>query len=175
MGYSFVNKRNQLFYTDCPRMHGTHVTVNNSTNNNVSCLNFWDEACWFFTLRVFGLFSSSLLLLANGIRTGDPRGLNKGHSSKFREGSRVRQTPEEGRRIYRPKHCGNNNKDEDNSPKTLNDKNNNVMFFFISDLTIINPWSQCLGQETKKYFASILIWRQSHSKLSQNICNPLIW
>ena len=45
--------------------------------------------------------------------------------SKFREGSRVRQTPEEGRRIYRPKRCGNNNynKDEDYSPKTLNDKN----------------------------------------------------
>ena len=37
--------------------------------------------------------------------------------------SRVRQTPEEGRRKYRPKRCGNNNKDEDNSPKTLNDKN----------------------------------------------------
>ena len=61
--------------------------------------------------------------MANGIRTGDPHGFNKGHSSKFREGSRVRQTPEEGQRIYWPKHCGNNNKDEDNSLKTLNDKN----------------------------------------------------
>ena len=30
---------------------------------------------------------------------------------------------EEGRRTYRPKRCGNNNKNEDNSPKTLNDKN----------------------------------------------------
>ena len=29
----------------------------------------------------------------------------------------------EGRRTYRPKRCGNNNKDEENSPKTLNDKN----------------------------------------------------
>ena len=48
---------------------------------------------------------------------------DKGRSSKFRVGSRVRQTPEEGRRTYRPKRCGNNNKDEDNSPKTLNDKN----------------------------------------------------
>ena len=47
---------------------------------------------------------------------------NKGRSSKFRKGSRVRQTPEEGRRTCRPKRCGNNNKDEDNSPKTLNDK-----------------------------------------------------
>ena len=61
--------------------------------------------------------------MANGIRTGDSRGFNKGRSSKFREGSRVRQTPEEGRRTYRPKSYGNNNKDEDNSPKTFNDKN----------------------------------------------------
>ena len=59
--------------------------------------------------------------MANGIRTGDPYGFNKGRSSKFREGSRVRQTPEEGQRTYRPKRCGNNNKVEDNSPKTLND------------------------------------------------------
>ena len=34
-----------------------------------------------------------------------------------------RQTPEESRRTYRPKRCRNNNKDEDNSPKTLNNKN----------------------------------------------------
>ena len=61
--------------------------------------------------------------MANEIRTCDPRGFNKGRSSKFHEGSRVQQTPEEGRRTYRPKHCGNNYKDEDNSPKTLNDKN----------------------------------------------------
>ena len=59
--------------------------------------------------------------MANG--TGDPRGFKKGRSWKFREGSRVRQTPEEGRRTYRPKRCRNNNKDEDNSPKNLNDKN----------------------------------------------------
>ena len=61
--------------------------------------------------------------MANGIRTGDPRGFNKGRRSKFREGSRVRQTPEEGRRTYWLKDCGNNYKDQDNSPKTL-DKNN---------------------------------------------------
>ena len=61
--------------------------------------------------------------MANGIRTGNPCGFDKGRSSKFREGSRVWQTPEEGRRIYRLKHCGNNNEDEDNSLKTLNDKN----------------------------------------------------
>ncbi len=60
--------------------------------------------------------------MANGIRTGDPRRFNKGRCSKFRVGSRFRQTPEEGRGTYRPKCCGNNNKGEDNSPKTLNDK-----------------------------------------------------
>ncbi len=49
--------------------------------------------------------------MASGIRTGDPR---------------VRQTPAEGRRTSRPKRCGNNNKDENNSPKTLNDKKNNT-------------------------------------------------
>ena len=61
--------------------------------------------------------------MANGIRTGDLRDFNKGRSSKFRVGSRVRQTVEEGRRTYRPKRCGNDYNDEDNSPKTLYDKN----------------------------------------------------
>ena len=61
--------------------------------------------------------------MANGIRTGDPHGFNKGRSSKLREGSRVQQTPEEGRKTYRQKHCGNNNKDEDNNPKNIIDKN----------------------------------------------------
>ena len=60
--------------------------------------------------------------MANGIRRGDSRGFNKGRSLKFRVDSRVQQTPEEGWRTYRPKLCEGNNKDEDNSPKTLNDK-----------------------------------------------------
>ena len=62
--------------------------------------------------------------MANGIRTGDPSGFNKGRSLKFREGSLVRQTPKEGRKTYRPKRCGNKNvyKNEDTSPKTLYDK-----------------------------------------------------
>ena len=61
--------------------------------------------------------------MVNRIRTVDRRRFNKGRSSKFREGSRVQQTPEEGQRIYQPKRLGNNNKDEDNNPKTLNVKN----------------------------------------------------
>ena len=66
--------------------------------------------------------------MVDGIRTGDPRGFNKGRSSKFRVCSRVRQTPEEGRMTYRPKRCSNNNKDKDNSPKTPNNKNHQALF-----------------------------------------------
>ena len=62
--------------------------------------------------------------MADGIRNGDPRGFNKGRSSKSRKGFRFPQAPEESRRTYRPKRCGNNNTDEDNSPKTPNDKKN---------------------------------------------------
>ena len=76
--------------------------------------------------------------MANGIRTGDPRGFNKGRSSMFREGSRVQQIPEEGRRTYRPKHSGNNNKDEDNSSKTLNDKKKYELGFPFPFHTSIN-------------------------------------
>ena len=60
--------------------------------------------------------------MANGIRTGDPRGPNKGCSLKFCDGSRVQKTQEESQRTYQPKRCGNNNKDEDSSPKILNEK-----------------------------------------------------
>ena len=58
--------------------------------------------------------------MAHRIRTGDPHGFNKGRGSMFRGGSQPR---EEDRRKYRPKRFGNNDKDKDNSPKTLNDKN----------------------------------------------------
>ena len=77
--------------------------------------------------------------MTNGIRTGDPHGFNKGRSSKFREGSRVRQTSEDGRRTYRPKRCGNNNKDEDNSPKNLNDKNQQGSSQKFRQLTVDMP------------------------------------
>ena len=62
--------------------------------------------------------------MVSGMRTGYPRGLNKGLGSKFRDGSQLRQEgsqvreeiPEECQRAYRPKRCTDNNKDEDNSP-----------------------------------------------------------
>ena len=48
------------------------------------------------------------------------------HESNKERSSHVQQTPE-GRRTYRLKYCGNNNKDADNSPKTLNDKNHQAL------------------------------------------------
>ena len=47
-------------------------------------------------------------------------GLNKGRGSKFHVESRVRQETPEERYEY-------NNKDEDNSPKTLNEKNHKAL------------------------------------------------
>ena len=65
-------------------------------------------------------------VMVKGIRASYPRRFNKGRVSKFRVGPRVQQeTPEEDRRTYLPKRCIYNNKDEDNSPKTLKDNNNN--------------------------------------------------
>ena len=61
--------------------------------------------------------------MANGIRIGYPRGFNRGRCSKVHVGSRLPQTPEEDRRIYLPKRCGNNDEEEVNNPNTLNDKN----------------------------------------------------
>ena len=45
----------------------------------------------------------------------------------------IDKIPEESRRTYWPKHCGNNNKEEDNSPKILNDKNN-LSYFTILEI-----------------------------------------
>ena len=64
------------------------------------------------------------LVRVNGIKASDPYGLNKGHDLKFCVGSQVQQAPlKEGWRTHWLKHCEYNNKDEDNSLKTLNDKN----------------------------------------------------
>ena len=65
--------------------------------------------------------------MANGIRTGNPH-----------VGSKVRQTR---RRTYRPKRCGNNNKDEDKSPKTLNDKNHQASSQKFRQLIYLKPFN----------------------------------
>ena len=62
--------------------------------------------------------------MGNGIRANDPHGLNKRRGTTFHVGSRVRQeTLEKGRRTRRRKCWEYYDKDEDNSMKTLNDKN----------------------------------------------------
>ena len=57
---------------------------------------------------------------------------------KFPVGSLVRQeTPDEGRRIRSPKRCECNNKYEENSPKTLNDKKTYLpQFLFLCHIKI---------------------------------------
>ena len=81
--------------------------------------------------------------MVSGMRTGYPRGLNKGLGSKFRDGPRLRQEgsrvqqeiPEEGRRAHRPKRCTDNNEDGDNSPNNTDNTNSNLfnisMFIYI--------------------------------------------
>ena len=65
--------------------------------------------------------------MANGIRASNLHGLNKGHGSNSCVASRVwQETPEESWRTYQLKHCEYDNKDEDSSLKTLNDKNIHV-------------------------------------------------
>ena len=75
----------------------------------------------FFNMKycLRGCFTS--FLESTGVACSDSV-CHKVRSSKFREGSRVRQLPG-GRRTYRTKRSGNKNKDEDDSPKKLNDKN----------------------------------------------------
>ena len=106
--------------------------------------------------------------MANGTRTGDPRGFNKGRSSKFRAGSRVRQIPEEGRRTYRPKRCGNNN--EDNSPKTLNDKNHQASFqkFVVESFTLL------ASSRFSRKFARCSSWNRLFFFLSSLFCIFLV-
>ena len=61
--------------------------------------------------------------MANGIKTGDHRGFNKGRSSKFCEGSRFLQNTWRRLEDISAETLLKYKKDEDNSPKTLNDKN----------------------------------------------------
>ena len=48
------------------------------------------------------------------------------------------------RSTYRLKRYGNNNKDEDNSPKTLNDKNNSILQVFLCNINNLHTavWFQ---------------------------------
>ena len=59
----------EFFYLKASEERGGDIVVAGKVGRNLksnvsgfSCLNFWDEAWWFLSLRVFGLLSSSLLL-----------------------------------------------------------------------------------------------------------------
>ena len=80
----------------------------------------WTFRLIFLSLRIFGLLSSSLLFPQ---RFGWYVLRPSSGVCRTRDSSRNFELREEVRRTYQPKHCGNNNKDEDNSPKILNDKN----------------------------------------------------
>ena len=69
------------------------------------------------------------LVMVIEIKASEPHELNKGRGSKFHVSSQAQQeTPEEGWWTHHLKHYEYNNKDEDNSPKTLNDKNYKRLF-----------------------------------------------
>ena len=111
-----------------PQDSRTYLSI--QANLNSAVVRMVSFFLWFPSLKVFRLLSSSLFLFSHHFdryvlrpSSGVCRTRKPSRNFKLREGSRVRQTPEEGRKTYRPKRCGNNNKDEDNSPKTLNDKN----------------------------------------------------
>ena len=77
--------------------------------------------------------------MVNGIRTGV-----KGCSLKFCVGSWVQQTPEESQRTYQLKHCENNNKNEDNIPKTLYDKKSNRSIGKLLDRSVLAMTLNCV-------------------------------
>ena len=112
--------------------------------------------------------------MANGIRTVDPCEFNKGRSSKFCDGFWVQQTPEVSWRTYWPKHGGNNNKGEDNSPKTLNDNNTNKKFFYF--FTFLQATSIKLGAKssTMCHFF-FLSYSNIHIKTGSLHCNEFIF
>ena len=79
-------------------------------------------------LAFFGCFMSN-----PGADT-ELRLIDKRFSLKFRVDSKVLQEIlEESQRTHRPKSYRNNNKDEDNSPKTLNDKKRFLRKLFVLD------------------------------------------
>ena len=66
-------------------------------------------------------------------------------------GPKKKGTSEEGWRIQRLKHCEKNNKDEDNSPKTLTDKNHQASSQKFRQLNFV-LFVIALLQNSQKYF-----------------------
>ena len=110
--------------------------------------------------------------MAKGIRSDDLCRFNKGLRSKFPVGSRVRQTPEESWRTYRQKRCGNYNKDEDNSPKILNDKNHQASsrkFWQLLLLVLFSFWSLKINDWNIKVYPTFFYgetWRGAKEEIT---------
>ena len=100
---------------------------------------------WFFWDTLFLIFSciSCYLMVSASNICRFPFLQASGRGSKFSLGSWVRETSEEGQRIHRPKFSEYNNKEEDNSPKTLNDKN------------------LLASSQKDSYYRSLIIWDSS--------------
>ena len=103
-----------------------------------------------------------------------PRGFNKGRSSKFHVGSWVQQTPEEGWRTYRLKRCENDNKNEDNSPKSLNDKNHQALSQKLRTyvLQVLTKPSCCRSNHKSFLWKK---WRCSWSQYSNQIVQEILF
>ena len=98
--------------------------------------------------------------------------LNKGCGSKFHVGSRVQQAPEENWRTHQLKHCEYKHKDEDNSPKTLNDKR--FSFILINSFYCkLIPSNYYLLLFLKKYIS--VYFFLNYFFLSKNYLNNLFY
>ena len=127
----------QVFHVKLRSLHGTSKRIlyliqvvgvidcfNSVNHNQVQVLSYckysmlftssWD---WTWNLQMISLRSILIISLY-------PLRLNKEFGSKFLVDSRVRhETPEEARRIQRPKRCEYEYEDNDNRPNTQNNKN----------------------------------------------------
>ena len=106
--------------------------------------------------------------------------------SKFHVGSWVEHvTPEEGRNTHQPKHYEDNNKDEDNSCNTLNDKKI-ICFIVTAPKSVVNikshKFNDIVNSKFKKkrlYDNNISSWRHSDAPkivyLYELISDVLLW
>ena len=102
-----VEKYNRYIHNFCPLRAGDTVAIQSRLNCQCNTTGKIIIVLPDRTREPSRKFKLHPLLNSRGlpvlIPLGHNCGLNKGCSSKFCEGSRVRQTPEEGRRTYRPK------------------------------------------------------------------------
>ena len=101
--------------------------------------------------------------MINVIKTSVPYGLNKGHGLKFCIGFQVWQTPEEGWKTFWVKHWEYNNKDEDNSSKTLNNNTHQVSSKQFRNVS----WDN----QNEQIYKKLLGWISFHCFFHENFFN----